>query len=394
MPAIEGMVEFRLPMDEGYARDVRLAIEVIHRHDVTPLTAPQPPTPVDECCQVDMPRTAALHPETFGIGLASEDGSVEVHVVPHAAQRAALYRESLKRRVQFIEQRVGMEARTDDTDEKSLATFFDGLATLDWDSWLETWNLERHPIAAGPWEFRSHSRADPAITRGVDSYRIPALPPGYLWSARVRTRAGVRRSDDGTSAEPSTGGVAPMFAMKRGAGELVLAYVDHPAAARTDGSMLVAELPLVRRIDALPESLRGYWASRARQWTHGDRSAPDLHLPDLRAAYVVSARAMDDSGGFADLIRVDLHDGNVSVKWLLDQEAPTVEAMLFQYGEDSLRPAWTSALGLRIQLLLGSGTSHTSLSWLADGLGRDVPGWRAEVSIERDGARYSCKEVA
>jgi hypothetical protein len=391
LPAIGGWVEFRLPFPEGFARDLKFAVEVIHRHDVLPDKGLTPPAVGEEAVRVELPRTAALHPEIFGMGIASGEGTVEIHVGVHAAQRAALYRDALARRVQFIDQSVGLSPAVDEGGrellERLLGQFED---PPDWEAWLDTWQPGAYPVAAGPMDFAEQNKDAGSVTRGMDSYRVPALPVGYLWSPRVLTRAGVRRSDDGVPAS-SGQGLAPMFG-PLAAGAMVLAYRDHPVTSVVDAQgRLHIELPLARRIDALPPTLRRYWATRDRTWTVGNVEAPVLHWPDQNAKYVIGIRTTGKPDASAELLELAV-DG--SARWLLEQEAPTVEAATVLFDASAAVAEWAGALGLRIGVELRAMQGANSLAWLADALLAETPAWRVEVFIERDGLRYPCKELA
>lgn len=402
LPAVDGWVRLVVPLGSGYAQRLHVGIEVSRRHETG---FRDPKEAIRELAShstdvIDVPRTLQLLPDIAAISINGEAATIEAHVTVHPAQRLVSTRQSLRQRVGHVEQRVTLQRKADPSFIRHAVAIHSVIEDLDEDAYRKSW-----ATVAGPVPSVEQWRALPArrvsLPRGVETFSFPLLPAGYLWSVEVETSADVRSSVEAVVGHPDIPAVLPLYAEHKVDTQderLVLAYEDQEFTRRIESGRVIIELPLPRAIDALPSQFRAWWTGPDLTWVTGSGLAvPILCLPDPRARYVFTVRS--SAGSRVDLLLLEIGDPAPVTKWLWPQarRADKPDAWVnvlpswVQLNSQPKASDWTGRLGLRVELPLAT---EPSLAWLWKELGGSTPTWTLEVSIERDGVRYPCKEIS
>jgi len=416
LPLVGNGVDFVHGLEVGYARDLQVAIEVLRRYDFHPsneFTGQPAPTELT-VRRVEVPRTLDLGRET-ATTYVGEDGSVNALVQVHAAQRAHLYEASLSRRVQFDRQEVTLH-RDLSPDIKAQATWlFARLREdLDWDALAATWASDGMSGAKASVAWTS-TVATPddvaqAVRRGFNRIRFPLVPATHQWWVSASTHAGIRVSDDvpalghspgstaatGIESEETPVRVMPMFPLS-GKRQDGLAYLNPAFAWQLGEKTLEVSFPFARAIDSLPDELKDYWSGCDERWAPpvaGAVEIPALHLPDLKAEYVILATKASCQMT-VDLARIhweaqsgqgtSLETSGELKHELLVRPYRDLEVVQRQFKEGGdLSAAWLGQTGLTCRLPATS----PELAWLVDSLRSGDGQWRLGVRLLRDGAKF------
>ena len=393
LPALDGQLHFFHTLENGYARELEMAVEVVRRYDIV---APREARsmPAGAIHQVPVMRTLALEAERWAMSPDPQSGALTALVAVHSAQRLVLYRSDLAARVQFIEQRVRLQRAVAAPASAGWDAMFGALgAGFDRAAYQRTWVIGEEasapPLSA--WTLVD-DEAGQAVNRGFDTYRYADLAPFYEHGVHVATQAGVRHSAENLGGEAAPAMSEAMFT--DGAG---LSY-PAPRMAWTlteEGETLRFAFPLVRGADALRPAARAHWIARDQLWqVRADDDdtgleVPVLQLPDLRARYSLVATGASREG---PPLRVELvtleHAGPRVLAHLLvgpDAGKQEVRADLVQLGEQEDE----GRIGIACELTL----SQVELSWLRTGLRSETGEWRLTIEVQRGGVHYRSQGI-
>lgn len=387
LPSLGGQVHVFHTMENGYAHELEVAVEVVRRYDiVAPRTART--MPVGSVHVVPVMRTQALEAERWAMAPDPDTGALTALVAVHSAQRLVLYRSDLQAQVQFIEQKVRLQRTVADAASRQWNDMFAALgSSIYLDAYRRSW-VPGEQGSAPPlsdWTL-ANEVTDQTVQRAYDTYRYTDLPPFYEYGVSVRTQAGVRHS-----AEIGEEGAAPAMAEAMFTAGAGLAY-RAPALSwelTDEGETLRFTFALVRGADALRPMVRAHWIARDQLWQmqDGDEetglAVPVLQLPDLRARYSLIATGVSHDG---PPLRVELlqlaHDGPALTARLLvgDPGVKPVEAAVVQLEE----PDEQGPIGIACAISL----APAELGWLRVGLGREDGGWSLGIEVRRGGMHY------
>lgn len=387
LPTLGGQVHVFHTMENGYARELEVAVEVIRRYDIVAPRAARS-LPVSDIHEVPVMRTQALEAERWAMVPDPDTGALTALVAVHSAQRLVLYRSDLETQVQFIEQKVRLQRAVAEAASSGWDAMFGALgSSLDRDAYQRTWLVGEQRNARPLSDWTLDDATNQTINRAYDTYRYADLPPFYEYGVHVRTQAGVRHSAE-ISADDAVPAMAEAMFTARGG----LAYLAPTLtwALTDEGETLRFEFALVRGVDALRPLVRAHWIARDQLWhVHADGEetglvVPVLQLPDLRALYSLIATGMSGDG---PPLRVELlqleHSGPAMVARLLvgpPAGMPQVEAALVQLEEQDEQR--------RIGIACAISLAPVELGWLRTGLGREEGGWSLSIEVRRGGIHY------
>lgn len=391
LPALSGQIHVFHTLENGYARALEVAVEVVRRYDIVAPRAARI-LPAEFAHEVPVVRTQALEADRWAMTPDPETGALTALVAVHSAQRLVLYRSDLAARVQFIEQKVRLQRAVAapasagwDAMMRALAADFDRDAYQS--SWvvgeeqsvplLSEWTLERDTSSA-------------VVHRSYDEYRYSDLPPFYAHGVQVVTQAGVRHSAESSTPETPPAMAEAMFTRRAG-----LSYPSpqmHWMLA-DDGETLRWEFAMVRGADALRERARAHWIARDQLWPlqvggeEMDLAVPVLQLPDLRAHYslVATGRAAEGPPLRVELVQLAHRDDQVDTRVLIGPDGPDhgtqrAQARLVQLSEEEHR----GRIGIACALSLKA----VELAWLRTALTLDSGEWSLSMEVQRDGVQY------
>lgn len=390
-----GQVHLFHPLANDYARKLNVWVEVVRRYQFVSLPADRtladPPAH-----EVTVPRTLALAPDQWAVGTDAFTGAFSALVGAHPAQRAALSRTDLRRRVQFVAQRVALRRRVADSDVRDWLALLDGVVEFDADAWRSSWMSEQDDDASSLEDWSMPFADSERILRGFDRYRYPHLTGAYRYSVAVTTQAGVRESPRDEFKRDDDAWLSPMFVSD---GDLRYKAPALEVSDRT-GASLQLEFALVRAADSLDPAL---WPGRTRQmravlnyWLRHDEPLvlqdppPDgvermpMQLPDLKASYVIIARhaVRNEVIELAQAHLSPSAPGCVSARLLVAPYTPLSAAL----GQVADGPA---AGSLCVRCLIG--IDSPDFAWLHRAGKGDSP-WKLSVQVQRDGTRFGGRE--
>jgi hypothetical protein len=391
LPALEGRVHVFHTMENGYARELDVAVEVVRRYDIVAPRAARV-MPAGTWHEVPVLRTQALEAERWAVSPDPDTGALRALVAVHSAQRLVLYRSELAARVQFIEQKVGLQRAVAAAASAGWDGLFEALGPgLDREAYRDSW-VEGDPPGVPPlsaWTLVDDT-AEREVNRGYDAYRYTDVAPFYEHGVFVTTQAGVRHSAEAGIDEPAMNEARPAMveAMFTDRGGLSYPAPQMEWALADDGATLRFEFPLVRGVDALRPHVVAHWTARDQLWQVGgdgpDLEVPVLQLPDLRAQYSLVATSRPDDGPplRVELMQLEHGGGQVSARVLVGPDAGSgqVEARLVQ----------ASGLGLegRIGMACTLSLAQAELGWLRTALLRETANWSLGIEVQRGGIRY------
>jgi len=391
LPALDGRVHVFHTMENGYARELDVAVEVVRRYDIVAPRAVRI-MPAGAWHEVPVFRTQALEAERWAVAPDPDTGALSALVAVHSAQRLVLYRSELAARVQFIEQKVGLQRKVAAAASAGWDGLFEALGPgLDREAYRDSWVAgdppDVPPLSA--WTLVD-DKAEREVNRGYDAYRYTDVAPFYEHGVFVTTQAGVRHSAEAGIDAPlvDESGPAMVEAMFTDKDGLCYPAPQMEWALDDDGATLRFEFPLVRGVDALRPHVVAHWTERDQLWQvrgdGADLEVPVLQLPDLRAQYSLVATSRPDDGPplRAELVQLEHGDAQVSARLLVgpDGGGAQVQAWLVQ----------SSGLGLegRIGMACTLSLAQAELGWLRTALLRETADWSLSIEVQRGGIRY------
>lgn len=416
LPTLEGQVHLFQPLDEDYAKDLCVLVEVIRRYDLVNAQVMVVPKLSDfrdpkgkfkpEVGRVIVHRTKALQADRWTFQASPQNGSITALVSVHPAQQAALYRDDLARRVEFIGQRIKLTRRPDSQAIPLWRKLFDVLPeSFDWDRYAASWASDNSASSSAPLSTRSDTsrlfhhepsrNASSPLHRGYNEYRFPLVAPLYEYGVSIQTQAGLRSTElESTPSDQKA--VRPLFGA--GCNDLVhsppelrwaVGLVEDSEHTGNTTRALIMSFALCCGWQTLPSELADYWiALDDSQEVLKDVHIPILQLPDTYASYVIVARLPQPNNQFleVDLIRLD---------WQAKDEIDLFRHRLLtapfkdnQVVKPSLVQLEEGVLGCRCALKL----DDASLNWLVrEEFGKPDLLVNLQVHVERDGVRYRDK---
>jgi hypothetical protein len=386
LPVLDGRVHVFHTMDNGFARELDVAVEAVRRYD---LVAPRAARTLHAAAvrRVAVMRTQALEAERWSVAPDPDSGMLTALVAVPSSQRLVLYRPDLAPLVQFVAQRVGLRRTVVPSLGAGWSALFDTLGPdLDRDAYESTWVLadEAKPPALSEWELVD-GPAGEAVHRGHDSYRYHDVPPFYACGVDVLTQAGARHSARAQDDE----GPAPVEAMFSAGGGLAYRAPRLSWTLADEGAVLRFDFALVRGADALQARALAHWLARDHLWPEAvedqqpDFRVPVLQLPDLRAQYrLMATRAAGDGPALrVELVQLEHQGADIVARVLVGPEgAARAEANAVQLRADDD----AGRIGIACALALDS----VELAWLRTALGADAPEWSLSIEVQRDGVHY------
>jgi len=388
LPTLGGQVHVFHTLENGYARSLEVAVEVVRRYDIVAPRAARI-LPAEFAHEVPVVRTQALEADRWAITPDPETGALTALVAVHSAQRLVLYRSDLAARVQFIEQKVRLQRAVAAPASAGWDALMRALAeNFDRDAYEASWVVgeERSVPKLSQWSLDSGTSSG-VMHRGYDEYHYADLPPFYAHGVQVITQAGVRHSAESSTHEMLPVMAEAMFTRRAG--------LSYPApqlrwVLADDGATLLWEFALVRGVDALRERARAHWIARDQLWPlqlsgeEVDLEVPVLQLPDLRAHYslVVTGRAAEGLPLRVELVQLAHRNDQVDARVLIgsDNGMPRARATLVQISEEENR----GRIGIACSLSL----TAVELAWLRTALTLDSGDWSLSMEVQRDGVQY------
>lgn len=388
LPTLSGQVHVFHTMENGYARVLEVAVEVVRRYDLVESRAVRA-APASVAHTVPVVRTQPLEPERWAIAPDPETGALTALVAVPAAQRLVLYRSDLAARVQLIGQTVRLQRVVSAPASAGWNAVLEALGPeMDREAYEATWVFGEAPETPplSDWALPT-STPGSTMHRGYDAYCFQDLPPFYAHGIHVVTQAGVRHSAESDAPADAPVMTEAMFTQRNG--------LTYPAprlrwALVGDGETLSFEFALVRGVDALRPAVQAHWVARDQFWATQEAGEPTgtnvpvLQLPDLRARYSLVATGTAPGGPplRVELAHVWHRDEHIDVKVLVgaDGGAHEPQASLIQISEEKDR----GRIGIACALDLTS----VELAWLRTALGQDGADWHLTMEVQRDGVQY------